>query len=87
MNRGLRSVLMSGARGPPEENEIMADLVQTTANEVGQKANNTVDDNAVTKAGGKAIEEAREMGPKAAEAKIKETNMGDKLEVSENRWS
>ena len=65
----------------------MADLVQTRANEVGQKANNTVDDNVATKAGGNAIEEARETGPKAVEAQIKETNMGDKVEESEKRWS
>ena len=87
MNRGLRSVLLPGARGPPEENEIMADRVQTTANEIGQKASNTVDDNVATKAGGKAVEEVREIGPHAAEAKIQETNMGNKVEESEQRWS
>lgn len=87
MNRGLRTFLTSGATGPPEENEIMADHVQTKANEVGQKAKNVVDDNVATRAGGKAMEEVRELGSKAASQKIKETNMGDKVDESEQRWT
>jgi hypothetical protein len=86
MNRGYRSFLQSSNRGPQEENEIAADLVQTKANEVGQEAANVVDDNKATSVGGKAVEEVRELGEKAAD-KISVTNMGDKVEESEKKWS
>ena len=72
---------------PPEENEVLADRVQTRANEVAQKQPGTVvDDNKATRAGGQAVAEVKEKGVAEVERKIRETNMGDSLEEAEEKW-
>lgn len=86
MNRGMRTLLSPGAVGPQDENEIVADRVQTKANEIGQEAKNTVDDNEATRAAGSAAREVREIGDETARQKIKDTNMGDKAKEAGERW-
>ena len=83
----LRTWLQPGSRNPPEENEVLADRVQTSANEVAQKQRGTgVDDNLATKAGGQAVAEVKKKGVSEAERKLRTTTMGDSLEEAEEKW-
>jgi hypothetical protein len=81
------TILQPKSNRSGEEKGKLSDQVQTKANEIGQNANNVVDDNKVTAAGGDVVGTAKELGAGKCGVDVKETNMGNSIDKAEERWS